>query len=526
MTASVRKLGALGAVGSTSRRTALAAAAVAFSLLPVLLVAHLPLVDYPNHLARFEIFRRFSSSEFFATFYEWRWGFIPNLALDLLVIPVTYLLPVEAAANLVTLLALVVLCLGTIQLDRELHGDRWGVSSFVGLIVYSGAFRYGFVNYVISVSLALVLFVLWVRLRPRLSSGKLALFTVAGALLLLMHLYAFGLYAVCVAGFEFSLLLDQVRRDRRLQWRNLALPAGVALSLAAPLCWLLTSPTSTNAAVTRWSTIQWKAEAVLSPVFFNQPWIELPLFAVLASLVGLGLLTGTLRIHRRMIWSMAVFAVLCVAMPRTLFGSNYADYRLLSGVGFFFLASLEYTSPSLKQRQAVVLVLMACLFVRVGSVLADWIPSQAVIEEYDDAFAYVRPGAKVLVLQGRYASTSESRRPPLEHVPVFAAAKRDAFVAYIFTGAPMALQFAPAYKSYEQFSPYPELARDMARFDYVLAINDPAFDVPEGLSLTRTAQGRTYTLSEVKRSDGTAERQVVEYPERGDSSRGKSLDPS
>lgn len=215
MTASVRGPSVEGIVGNASKRAILAAAAVALSLLPVLLVSHLPLVDYPNHLARFEIFQRFQSSEFFATFYEWRWGFIPNLALDLLVIPATYLLPVETAANFVTLLALIVLCFGTIQLDRELHGDRWGVSSFVGLIVYNGAFRYGFINYIIAVSFALVLFVLWVRLRPRLSPKLLALFTLGGAVLLLMHLYAFGLYAVCVAGFEFSLLLDQARRGRR-----------------------------------------------------------------------------------------------------------------------------------------------------------------------------------------------------------------------------------------------------------------------------------------------------------------------
>lgn len=501
MTASVQKSDAAGAVGAPSRRTVLAAVAVAFSVLPMLLVSHLPLVDYPNHLARFEVFRRFESSPFFKTFYEWHWGFIPNLALDLLVIPVTYLLPVEAAANLVTLLALVVLCFGTIQLDRELHGSRWGLSAFAGLIIYNGAFRYGFVNYIIGVSFALVIFVLWVRLRPRWSLAWLAFFTLAGAFLLLMHLYAFGLYAVCVAGFEFSLFIDQVRRDRRLRWPSLAAPAGVALSLIAPLFLLLISPTSTNAAVTRWSTLQWKIEAVLSPVFFNQPWIELPLYAVLAGLTGLGLLTGALRIHRRMIWSMAVFAVLCLVMPRMVFGSNYADYRLLSGVGFFFLASLEYTSPASRRRQAVVLVLVACLVVRVASIVADWLPAQATIEEYDDAFAHVPPGAKVLVLLGPYKSTSESRRPPLEHVPVFAAAKRDAFVAYIFTGAPMALQFTPAYSTFDQYAPYPELAQDMARFDYVLTISDPVFDIPEGLSLTRVAKGRTYTLSEVKRVD-------------------------
>ena len=86
----------------------------------------------------------------------------------------------------------------------------------------------------------------------------------------------------------------------------------------------------------------------------------------------------------------------------------------------------------------------------------------------------------------------------MEHIAVFAAAKREAFVGYLFTFPAIDLRFRPAYKDYEHFAPYPEMARDMARYDYVLAINHPPVAIPAGLSLREVAQGMTFVLSEVK----------------------------
>ena len=49
------------------------------------------------------------------------------------------------------------------------------------------------------------------------------------------------------------------------------------------------------------------------------------------------------------------------------------------------------------------------------------------------------------------------------------------------------------------YVPYPEFARDMAKFDYVLEIRSPHFDIPPGLSLEEVARGKTYLLQRVVR---------------------------
>jgi hypothetical protein len=84
-------------------RALIVLAVVALSILPLLSVTHLPLVDYPNHLARYQIYQNLASSEFLRRFYEFHWAYIPNLAQDLIVIPFAQILPIEPAARIATI---------------------------------------------------------------------------------------------------------------------------------------------------------------------------------------------------------------------------------------------------------------------------------------------------------------------------------------------------------------------------------------------------------------------------------------
>src|ERR1700733_2211247 len=66
---------------------ALFAALFALATVPVLLCNILPLVDYPNHLARVGLLARLPSDATLRQFYETAWHPIPNLAMDAIVPP-------------------------------------------------------------------------------------------------------------------------------------------------------------------------------------------------------------------------------------------------------------------------------------------------------------------------------------------------------------------------------------------------------------------------------------------------------
>lgn len=314
------------------------------------------------------------------------------------------------------------------------------------------------------------------------------------------HLYAFGIYAICVAGSELARLTAEPRPFRIGPWQQRIKLVGIGMSLLAPASLLALSPASSDAAVTRWSSWTWKTEAMLSPIFFDQPWIELPLFLMLVTLVGAGLMLRILRVSSSMIPALVIFSFLLVVMPRTLYGSNYADYRLLSGIGFFLVASLRFTPRSPDWRAPMIAAGCLCLIVRVGSILGDWIPAQTVLAEYETALAKVPPGSKLLVLLGSIGSASANRSPPLEHVPVFAAAKQRVLVGYTFAGPSTPLKLRREFVNYEQFAPYPSLATDMAKFDYVMTVYEPKFDIPAGLSLTPVSRGQSYQVKRIERS--------------------------
>ncbi len=64
------------------RLTALFAILFVLAAFPVSLIKILPLVDYPNHLARMYLLANLPSSPTLQAFYAIHWRPVPNLAMD------------------------------------------------------------------------------------------------------------------------------------------------------------------------------------------------------------------------------------------------------------------------------------------------------------------------------------------------------------------------------------------------------------------------------------------------------------
>src|SRR5205823_13267065 len=129
--------------------------------------------------------------------------------------------------------------------------------------------------------------------------------------------------------------------------------------------------------------------------------------------------------------------------PVMLFGSAFADYRLPCGAAFFALASLQLRPQTRTRALAAAIALSILLLARIGTILSDWAPAHPILAEYEDVFAPVPPGGRILVLE-----PSADHSIPLDHLPVFAAAKRELFVPYTFTEASVPLRLKSEYRSY------------------------------------------------------------------------------
>ena len=135
-------------------------------LAPLLVVDVPPLLDYPNHLARAFVLASLPRDTILARFYAPHWSIIPNLALDLVAPPLIHVLPVHVVGRLLIAAAVLLPVLGTVAYNAaltRLPSGRWW-SLGVGLMAYNNCLLYGFLNFLISIGLALLLAATWLSL--------------------------------------------------------------------------------------------------------------------------------------------------------------------------------------------------------------------------------------------------------------------------------------------------------------------------------------------------------------------------
>lgn len=473
-----------------------AVAAILVTILPFLIVDHLPLVDLPNHIARLVIRSELGGDGPLARFYEWRWVIIPNLAIDLLSYPSQGLIDPQVFVTISLVLAVIGTYCGAIAVDRALNGPAWGMSLLVGVFMFHGALRAGFLNYVLGLAVAVPLFAAWIRCRPRFGFASGIAFTLAGIAVTLMHLFAFGLYVLCVAGYEIALLLKEKSLLEGLWRRRFAL-SGAGATLLIPLMVILLGPTTGAVSTTMWSTLHWKLEAFTAPVFYSSPWVELPLMlVVLLGLLG-GFSTGMLRLRWEMMPVAALLIIAFLAMPRMLFGSYYADYRLLCGAVFFMVSGLVFSPRSSFWRKAMAAIGITMLVFRVGSIILEWSAAQPVLKSFDSAMQAVSPGARLLVLRATSASVSRDRSVPVEHIATLPAARRGVFVGNMFTlDAQQPLRLTAEVRPYYHVGPLVGPPLPLDRYDYVLAIDRPTLP-PTSASLVEIRSAERYVLYRV-----------------------------
>ncbi len=491
--ASCNREALLDSRGIEHAKRVMALAAIGLTLLPFLLVGQLPLIDLPNHVARLVIREDLRAGGPLSAFYEWQWSLMPNLAIDLLSVPFSGLIDPEFVVTALVVLSVASLYGGAIAIDRTLNGARWGMSILTGVIMFHGALRYGFINYVIGLAVAVPLFAAWLRWRGRLGIGGVLAFAAAGSVVMLMHMFAFGLYALCVAGYELGLLL----RERPLRvldpGRRLSL-AGVAATLLVPASMALIGPASDAAAIILWSTPRFKLEAILAPIYFSQPYVEIALLAAIVLLFLTGVWSRTIDFSNIMVPTIAVLLFALLVMPRTLFGSTFADYRLLCGAGFFLIGGVRIAPRSRRVGYIVAGCGSALLLVRVGSVGFEWQAAQPFLQEYGTVFSTLPEGSRVLVRRPSPPSVAVDRRTALESIATLPGARSKVFVGHTFTLLAQPLRLQPEYEDYRHLSPDLEPPLPLASYDYLLSMNGyrpPAGDLG---CVKEVSSGMTFVL--------------------------------
>ena len=404
----------------------LVVAAVLACAVPLLWPDIPPLVDLPGHMGRYHVQMEIARSPALAGFYDFRWALIGNLGVDLLVVPLAWLLGLEPAVKLITIAIPVMTAAGFLWVAREVHGRVPPTAYFALPLTYSFPFIFGFLNFALSMALAFLAFALWLRL-ARLGRLKLraALFVPISILLWVCHAFGWGTLGVMAFSAE---LVRQVDMKRPI-WKAGFNTGLHCLALAPPmLLMLLWRSGAVGGETSVWFNWTLKKNWILMALRDRWEYWDYAALAVIGLVLVVGLLWWKKLEYSRNLAASAIFlAIVYVCLPRIVFGSNYADMRLAPFVLATALIAIRY-KPAWAGRAGAAFAVAGLLFAGArlaGNTYSFWLYDRAYDRELA-AVDHIPRGARLVSFVG-VKCRKDWAMTRLEHLPALALVRRDAF---------------------------------------------------------------------------------------------------
>lgn len=439
---------------------------------PLFLVDVPPLLDYPNHLARAYLLAFAAADPVLSRMAEAHWAIIPNLAIDLVLPEMLKLMPVHVAGRLLLGVILVLPVLGCAALARAVMGRHtyWSLAS--GLVACNELFLLGFMNFELSVGLALIFAAIWAIWRERRPAATTLIGIVAAAILFVCHLMGLLFYLILLAAIESPILAQALRRGRlvmpelaRIAWRLFPL-------LPLPLMLYAMSALGHEPAGIGWWTVEYKI-VHLATFFVNyRGGLDASTALGFAAFVIACIATGRVKLTFAGGMSLAVFATLYLVSPFNFKGTSFLDVRFAVMFGFVMFA---LAAPRLPPR-AGCLAAVAVIGVFAARTLVvgeTWHAHERELAELRAVMAPLRPGSRVLLATvaksdapdyWRHApgqTLSDGTRVDL-HVAALMLIERHAFWPFLFADpSQQPIRLLPPYDALAAATPHIPNARQL-----------------------------------------------------------------
>lgn len=497
------------------------ASLVALGAIPLLWPPLPPLVDALGHLSRYHIETAIAGSPALQRYYSFDWKLIGNLGVDLLIVPLSAVIGVEAALKVIVLTIPVLTAAGLVLVSRAIHGRVTPFVAFALPLAYGFPFQFGFLNSCMATGLALLAFAAWISLGKRERKQlRAALFVVVGLLLWICHVVGWAELGIMVAAYEWS----QARSRGQSWWTAAWTAVSSTIPLWPPIALMLVWRHGGAAGATAgWFNFSDKL-TWLTDVFRDR-WKNFDRAS--AALVTLVIVAGA--VYRRvgfardLGWVTLGLVLVFLALPFKLLGSDLADMRLAPLV--FACGLLALKAPH-NPRWGSAIAASALLFflVRTAVVTFDFADNARGYREQLVALDYVPRGSRVLVFAATPCSDdwADGR---VEHLGGMAIVRRDAFTndQFALDGAQLLSIHYPAAGTFQkdpsQFirtgacksasEPIDERLIPVfpaSAFDYVWLIGFPGADAlrhPDLIRLWGRPNGALYRIVHARPAEGS-----------------------
>lgn len=395
-------------------------AALLAALAPLASTPVLPMIDFYNHIMRYDLLRRLGSDPVLDANYLPNWAVLPNVGLDVLAMGLLAVVPVDWLPHLLAVLVVVALFAGVMMLSRAVNGrTHWLTALLVVPLLYSWIFNWGFVNFLFGLGFALAAAGWWISRRDQ-ALLRLAVAVPVAVLIFFAHGVAFALYGITIAMLELGYWWQSAAAGRRFQWpalRQLAAALGqcqvqaiipvllFARSSTVGAAGGLTNADESLARLVREGALADRLQALAAHRLESIVRVaEGPGYA--ADALWLALALGLLAVLWRarlirlpaVMWPLlAVAGLLVLACPPALFGIGYVADRMPLFMALLVVASLR-PAPGLTLRHPAVIGLAVLVAVRLVSLMVQWQGLATDLSDLDRVASRLPPASMVVGL--------------------------------------------------------------------------------------------------------------------------------
>lgn len=408
----------------------------AIALYPIFSVTVPPLVDYPNHLARMHILGHAAAIPALQRNYVANGTLHPNMAMELVVPLLAQFMSIYMAGKVFIAMTMLSMLAGTMALRKSLYGEVgvWPAVTF--LLLYNHILFWGFVDYLFTAALALSAFSAWIAGRHWHPLLRASLFSAVALALFIGHLFALFVYGLLVLGYE----LWRARGRRPLSRDSVAAWAVSGIQFAAPaalfMYWIAATGTG-DPSRTVYGTLDMRFIALISPVLFGMPWIDIPTAIFLAVLFVLCRRNRYVGFAPEMKLPVLLLVGAALAMPQYLSDVWGTHFRLPAILGCVLVAGVRLAPEAGRFALCVAGAAAAFFMVRVAVISHGWADFDRKFLEFRQAAAAIEPGARIFLVEDE-ADLPPGRIPvygmQFWYLPALAVIERSAFLPTLFTG--------------------------------------------------------------------------------------------
>ncbi len=414
------------------RRARIVAAAltVALLLLPTLVVGVPPLSDYVNHIARAHVLAHLGDTEAYRAAYASAWGPYPNLAFDLVAVPLTKVASAELAGRVFLALTVLVFSAGCHALGKAALGRLSWRATAACFFVMCEPFLLGYASFTFGVGLALLATAALLHAHQTRRTAWLGVAAGLGLLVAISHAAAIVTFGIVAASFALARLLEG--GGPRVALRDLA--------AAAPgggyfLLWLLVYADRSNDK--SWASPGTSARVLATSILPSyEPRADLPILATLViAAAAWVVLARPVKLDR----PLSIVAALCAAAvfvaPSDFAGSYEANGRYALGAWVFALFSPRAKELPALRAAPVVALAFAALLGRQLLVTRSWLELGRELGEQRELLRHIADRdvvANVTFLDPRAPRSTRLRQLALLHAPALAAIDRQAVVPTLY----------------------------------------------------------------------------------------------